>query len=79
MGTRKRLTYMDRTALMSLVAQIVDRRGGPTAVARELGITQPAVTQAVRDENSRNDSARLKILYLDGYEATAIWKIRRVK
>lgn len=73
-----RRKYVDRAGLMEMVDKIVAKHGGGAAVARRMGVSQPAISQALRDARSRNDGLRARILLeMEGIEAVEAWEIRK--
>lgn len=59
----KRARYIDRGELMELLAAVVSEKSLTHAdIAGTLGVSRPAVSQALNDPNSRNDSLRVRIL-----------------
>ena len=69
---------IDHAGLMELVQSVVADQGGPTAVAAKMGMSQPAISQAIRDPKPSYDGMRIRILEtLGGYVIAPAWNIQR--
>lgn len=68
---------MDREEVMKRVRDVVTKNGGPAAVARELAVTSPAISQAMNDARSQNDGMRKRVLEQFGFEVSVRFLVQK--
>lgn len=75
MASKPNRSYVTREELTERVRLVVAEHGGQSAVAATLGVTQPAVAQAVRGAAGMDKLQRRILEELGGYEVRAVYEL----
>lgn len=75
MASKPKRSYVTREDLTERVRLVVVEHGGQSAVAATLGVSQPAVAQAVRGAPGMDKLQRRILEELGGYEVREVYEL----